>query len=201
GFRVAAEGADGEEGVTLVRQYHPDLLLFDVRMPRMDGLQMARELARLNIKTPSVALTAYGDMNCLSALNAEGVRGFVLKTSGRTELLTAIQTVRRGESYVDPGMAGQLMASFASRLRADPMLDALSNREKAVLYWIAQGESNAEVAQRMVLSEKTVKNHVNHLLRKLELRDRTQMAVLAWRLGIAEITPENWTENRGRPRA
>ena len=195
-MRVAAEGANGEEGLELARQYRPDVLLFDVRMPRMDGLQLARELALSGLRVRSVAVTACDDMNCLSALSAEGVLGFVLKSSGRAELTTAIRAACRGESYVDPSMAGQLMSAFTNRLRTDPLLDALSNREKAVMYWIAQGENNAEVARRMVLSEKTVKNHVNHLLRKLELRDRTQMAVMAWRLGLAEIPPESWAAPR-----
>ena len=193
-LRVVAEGGDGEEGVTLVQQYRPDLLLFDIRMPRMDGVRMSRELARQGLKVPSVAVTACEDTDCLTALSSEGVLGFVLKTSGRAELMAAIHSACRGEPYVDPLLAGRMMLGLAQPRRTAPalLLDELSPREKAVLYWIAQGESNEEVAQRMLLSEKTVKNHVSHLLRKLELRDRSQAAALAWRVGLAKVPPEAW---------
>ncbi|MCR4817978.1 MAG: response regulator transcription factor [Fretibacterium sp.] len=193
-MKVVAEGGDGEEGVELVRQYRPELLLFDVRMPRMDGVRMARELGRQNLKVTSVAVTACDDTNCLTTLSSEGVLGFVLKTSGFTELLAAIQTVRNGEPYVDPRLAGRMMMGLSGTQSAGPALalDELSPREKAVLYWIAQGESNEEVATKMLLSEKTVKNHVSHLLRKLELRDRSQAAALAWKVGLATVPPEAW---------
>ncbi len=193
-LKVVAEGSNGEEGISLVRQYRPDLLLFDIRMPKMDGVRMARELGRQNLKVSSVAVTACDDTNCLTTLSSEGVLGFVLKTSGITELLAAIQTVRRGEPYVDPRLAGRMMMGLSGTQRTAPALslDELSPREKAVLYWIAQGESNEEVAVRMLLSEKTVKNHVSHLLRKLELRDRSQAAALAWKVGLATVPPEAW---------
>lgn len=91
---------------------------------------------------------------------------------------------------MDPKVAGKLMTSFSRRKNENSLLDDLSPREKVVLYWLSQGMSNQEVAQKTVLSEKTVKNHVSHMLKKLELRDRTQAAILAWKLGFAQMSPE-----------
>lgn len=189
-IRVVGEGANGEEALQLVRQHRPDVVLFDINMPKMDGVRLARELKGLDLKVASVAVSAYDDEDCLATLSAEGVQGFVLKSSGRSELISAIRAVHQGESYVDPRVAGKLMTSFSRRKSDNNLLDELSPREKVVLYWLSQGYSNQEIAKQTVLSEKTVKNHVSHMLKKLELRDRTQAAVLAWRLGFAQISPE-----------
>ena len=189
-IKVAAEGANGEEALALIRQHHPDVILFDINMPRMDGVQLARELKTLDFKIASVAVSAYDDEDCLATLSAEGVMGFVLKSSGRSELIAAIRATCQGEPYVDPRVAGKLMTSFSKRKNENSLLDELSPREKVVLYWLSQGLSNLEVAQKTVLSEKTVKNHVSHMLKKLELRDRTQAAILAWKLGFAQMSPE-----------
>ncbi|MBR1671708.1 MAG: response regulator transcription factor [Fretibacterium sp.] len=190
GLRVLGEGGDGEEGLELVRRYHPDILLFDIRMPRMDGVQLAQKLRELGLKPAAVAVSAYDDGDTLAELSAEGVRGFVLKSSGRKELLDAIHAVLQGELYADPRVAGKLMAHLSNNRPPDNLIEALSPREKIILYWIAQGYSNQEVAKQTVLSEKTVKNHVSHMLRKLGLRDRTQAAAMAWRLGFAQTSLE-----------
>lgn len=184
-LRVVAEGADGEEGLTLTRQHRPDLLLFDISMPRMDGIQLAREIGRLDFKVPSMAVTACSDVACWSVLSSEGVLGFLLKTSGKETLFTAIDAVCQGKHYVEPSMTSQLMVAFATRQRIGSILDTLSPREKGILYWLAQGESDAELAQRMILSVKTVKHHVSRLLKKLDVRSRAQAAALAWRMGFA----------------
>jgi DNA-binding NarL/FixJ family response regulator len=116
--------------------------------------------------------------------------GFVLKSSGRGELIAAIRSVSRGQPYVDPHVAGKLMLSFARRKNTNDLLADLTSREKEILYWLAQGLNNGEVAGRMVLSEKTVKNHVSHILKKLDVRDRTQAAIMAWKVGFAQISPD-----------
>lgn len=193
GLRVVAYGGDGESGLTLVKQYQPDLLLFDVRMPVMDGLRFARELAVMNIKIPSIAVTACDDTDCLAELTNDGVSGFVLKTSGKEELFAAIRAVSQRKIYIDPSMAARMIPGFQRRQMAGSVLDNLSPREKAVLYWISQGFNNLEIAEKMLLSDKTVKNHVRSLLKKLELRDRTQMAALAWKLGLAKVPIEVWS--------
>ncbi|MBQ7262732.1 MAG: response regulator transcription factor [Synergistaceae bacterium] len=197
--KIVGEGADGEEALQLVRQSRPDVILFDINMPRMDGVQLARELKGLEHRPAAVAVSAYDDEECLATLSAEGVQGFVLKSSGRGELVSAIRAVHRGEPYVDPRVAGKLMTSFSKRKSENDLLDELSPREKVVLYWLSQGYSNQEVAKQTLLSEKTVKNHVSHILKKLELRDRTQAAILAWRLGFAQMSRETMEELTAGP--
>ena len=199
-LKVVAEAGDGEEALLLIREHLPDLVLFDINMPKVGGIQLVRELNNLKIRTAMIAVSAYDDEDCLAALSAEGVLGFVLKSSGRTELIAAIRSASRGQSYVDPRVAGKLMTSFSRRKSENDLLGELTPREKEILYWLAQGLSNSEVAIRMVLSEKTVKNHVSHMLKKLDIRDRTQAAIMAWKVGFAQLSPdtlEQVIENRG----
>ena len=188
--KVVGEASNGEEALLLLQERSPDIILFDINMPRMDGIQLAREINSRKLKVATIAVSAYEDEDCLATLSAEGVMGFVLKSSGRTELIAAIRATYQHESYVDPRVAGKLMSSFAKRKNENDLLGELSPREKVVLYWLAQGYSNIEVAEKTVLSEKTVKNHVSHMLKKLELRDRTQAAILAWKVGFAQMSPE-----------
>jgi DNA-binding NarL/FixJ family response regulator len=190
GFKVVAEAADGEEALSMIREHLPDIVLFDINMPRMDGVRMVRELNNIKLRTALIAVSAYDDEDCLATLSAEGVLGFVLKSSGKNELVAAIHSVSRGQSYVDPRVAGKLMTSFARRKNENDLLGELTPREKEILYWLAQGLSNTEVATRMVLSEKTVKNHVSHMLKKLDIRDRTQAAIMAWKVGFAQLSPD-----------
>jgi DNA-binding NarL/FixJ family response regulator len=189
-LRVVAEAGDGEEALTVIQEHLPEIVLFDINMPRVDGVQLVRELNNLKIRSALIAVSAYDDEDCLATLSAEGVLGFVLKSSGRTELIAAIRSVSRGQSYVDPRVAGKLMTSFARRKNENDLLGELTSREKEILYWLAQGLSNNEVAKRMVLSEKTVKNHVSHMLKKLDIRDRTQAAIMAWKVGFAQLSPD-----------
>jgi DNA-binding NarL/FixJ family response regulator len=189
-IKVEAEAADGEEALAVIHEYLPDIVLFDINMPRVNGLQLARELRNLKIRTALIAVSAYDDEDSLATLSAEGVLGFVLKASGRGELIAAIHSVVRGQPYVDPHVAGKLMLSFAKRKNDNDLLTDLTPREKEILYWLAQGLNNSEIATRMVLSEKTVKNHVSHILKKLDIRDRTQAAIIAWRVGFAQIGPD-----------
>jgi len=200
-LKVVAEAGDGEEALLLIREHLPDLVLFDINMPKVGGIQLVRELNNLKIRTAMIAVSAYDDEDCLAALSAEGVLGFVLKSSGRTELIAAIRSASRGQSYVDPRVAGKLMTSFSRRKSENDLLGELTPREKEILYWLAQGLSNSEVAIRMVLSEKTVKNHVSHMLKKLDIRDRTQAAIMAWKVGFAQISPDTLEQVIGNSQA
>ncbi len=182
---VEGEASDGIEGVDLVRKVRPDLVLFDVGMPGMDGIQLVQELSRTTKGIKYVAITAYQDEARLSELSAAGVDGFVIKSSGRLELLSAVRSVARGQCYVDPKVAGLLLGALHKKRDEDILLSDLTDREREVLFLLSQGLSNVEISEKMVLSEKTVKNHVSHILKKLDLRDRTQAAILAWRMGIA----------------
>ncbi len=199
---VIGEAEDGYDAVSMAVEAEPDILLFDINMPRMDGIQLVRELNALSCRARYVAVSAYDDEDSITALSAAGVLGFVLKASGKVELLSAIRSAARGQPYVDPRVAGKLLTSFSRRKEeSDPLFD-LTSREKEIFYWLAQGMSNIEVAEKMVLSEKTVKNHVSHVLKKLDLRDRTQATVLAWRIGFAQLSQEtllNLLGEEGRP--
>jgi len=189
-FDIVADASDGEEAMAIIREHLPDVLIFDINMPKVDGIQLVRELNNLKIRTAKVAVSAHADESSLAALSAEGVLGFVLKSSGRSELVAAIRAASRGQSYIDPRVAGKLMTSFSKRKSENDMLGDLTPREKEILYWLAQGLSNSEVAAQMVLSEKTVKNHVSHMLKKLDIRDRTQAAIMAWKVGFAQLSPD-----------
>ena len=190
-IEVVGEAKDGFEAVEVVKRLQPQVLLFDVNMPRMDGVQVVKELRETCRQVRFVAITAFDDEDHLAALSSVGIDGYVLKASGLVELLSAVRSVTRGENYVDPKVAGKLLTSFHRRREERDLLVELTPREREVLYWLSQGFSNAEIAVKMVLSEKTVKNHVSHVLRKLELNDRTQAAVLAWKMGLAQRSPES----------
>jgi DNA-binding NarL/FixJ family response regulator len=191
-LEIVGEAGDGIEAVRVIRDVQPDIVLLDVSMPKLSGIDVVRELrsVREMKRDPKfVAITAHDDEEYLRSLSAVGVHGYVLKSSGMMELLSAVRSVARGEPYVDQKVAGRLLTSFHARREEADILADLTPKEKEVLYWVSQGMSNQDVANRMVLSEKTVKNHVSHVLRKLDLRDRTQAAVLAWKLGLAQADP------------
>lgn len=188
-IEVVGEAKDGIEAVELVRKLVPDLLLLDVNMPRMDGGEVVKVLSPQFRNVKFVAITAYDDEEHLADLSSAGVDGYILKSSGLEELLSAVRSVANGDPYVDPKVAGKLLSSFQKQKEEDPLAN-LTQREKEVLFWLSQGYSNSEVAAKMILSEKTVKNHVSHVLRKLDLSDRTQAAVLAWKLGLAQRAEE-----------
>ena len=202
---VTGEADDGEEALALIREAEPDILLFDINMPKVDGIQLVRELNTVPHKVRFVAISAYDDEDRLAALSSAGVMGFVLKASGKVELLSAIRSASRGQPYVDPRVAGKLLTSYSRRRDGNDQLNELTSREKEILYWLSQGLGNTEIAVRMVLSEKTVKNHVSHVLKKLDLQNRTQAAIMAWRIGFAQVSPDTlaqilWSENSNTSR-
>lgn len=181
---VVAEARDGIEAIEKVKEHAPDILLVDVNMPRMDGIQAIQSLRRTE-DIRIIALTAFDDEEHVQALASAGIHGYVLKSSGIIELLSAIRMVARGETYVDQRIAGRMLGPIVSsdEYQFDMIAD-LTPKETEVLYWLSQGMKNNEIATKMVLSEKTVKNHVSHILKKLDLQDRTQAAVMAWRIGL-----------------
>lgn len=183
---VVGEAENGVEALNAIREKEPDILLFDIHMPGLDGIQLVRELNMIPHGMRYVALSECDEEDTLSVLSALGVLGYVLKLSGKVELLSAIRSAARGEPYVDAKVAGRLLTAM-SRTGEGDRLRELTQRERESLYWLAQGFSNTEIAGKMVLSEKTVKNHVSHILKKLDLRDRTQAAVYAWRSGFAQL--------------
>jgi DNA-binding NarL/FixJ family response regulator len=184
---VVGEAADGVEACELAGRLRPDVVLMDIRMPRVDGLQATRKLLE-TVPAPRVLVLTTFDRNdwIYEALRA-GASGFLLKDVRGTQLTDAIRTVANGHALLAPAITGRFIEDYLARhgLPApDPRSAALSEREREVLRRIAQGQSNAEIAEEMFLGLSTVKTYVNRLLGKLDLRDRTQAAVYAYEHGL-----------------
>jgi len=190
---VVGEAADGLDAVTLARQVHPDVVLMDIRMPVMDGVEATRILTAPGPDSAPrvIILTTFDlDQYVYDALGA-GASGFLLKDTLPADLLRAIDVVAAGEAMLDPSVTRRLIARFAqlpSARSADPVaLKDLSAREVEVLRLVARGLSNAQIAAELVVNETTVKSHVAHLLMKLNLHDRVQAVVFAYESGF--VTP------------
>lgn len=189
-MQVVGEASDGESAVRLVHRTLPDVVVMDIRMPRLDGIEATRAIAGPGVSDPAKVLivTTFNlDSLVFDALRA-GASGFLLKDARPSELLQGIRTVAGGESLLSPAVTRRLIGRHGERLRpAEPnggTLDALTPREHEVLVQVAQGLSNAEIAQELVISHETVKTYVSRILMKLQLRDRVQAVVLAHRLGL-----------------
>jgi DNA-binding NarL/FixJ family response regulator len=192
-IEVVGAAGDGVEAIELAGHVRPDVVLMDIRMPRMDGIEATRRLAGEDARDPVrvLILTTFDlDELVLGALRA-GASGFLLKDSPPEDMVEAIRIVARGDALIAPSVTRRLLDRFASKLpdperaRA-PMLDSLTTRELEVLALVARGMSNAEIAERLVVSETTVKTHVGRILSKLDLRDRVQAVVLAYETGIVQ---------------
>jgi DNA-binding NarL/FixJ family response regulator len=185
---VVASAADGAEAVTLCAEHHPDVVLMDVRMPVLDGIEATREIAAANENGPRILILTTFDLDdyVYDALQA-GASGFLLKDVPAETLFEAVRVIAGGEALLAPAITRRLIAEFA-RLRPRQVrpdaLEALTPRETEILGLVAEGLSNAEIASRLVLSDETVKTHVSHVLRKLGLRDRAQAVVVAYESGL-----------------
>jgi DNA-binding NarL/FixJ family response regulator len=186
GIVVVAEAEDGAEAIELARDLGPDVVLMDVRMPRVNGLEATREIVRDEDSPRVLVLTTFDlDEYVYGALQA-GASGFLLKDAPEDQLVAAIRVVSEGGSLFAPSVTRRLIESFSGRAPADrpAALDELTAREAEVLRLIARGLSNAEIAETLVVTEHTVKSHVAHVLMKLGLRDRVQAVVLAYESGL-----------------
>ena len=184
-LQVAGEASDGQEAIDLVKRERPDVVLMDIRMPRVDGIEATRQVAAL---TRVVILTTFElDEYVFDAL-AAGASAFLLKAAPPEDLIKAIRVVAAGEALLAPSVTKRLIEEFAKRpepaAHKSKELETLTEREQEVLREVAKGLTNAEIAQRLHVSETTVKTHVAHLLGKLELRDRVQAVILAYEAGL-----------------
>lgn len=187
GLDVVGEAADGRAALALTRELRPDLLLTDIRMPRMDGLALARAV-RLDPSlehTRVVVLTTFADDDYLVAAVREGASGYLLKSMPPADIRAAVRAVGGGGLPLAPQLVRRLLQEYADhRVTPDRRLEQLTEREADVLRRIAAGDSNVEIASRLHIGEGTVKTHVAAVLRKLGVRDRTQAAVAAYEMGL-----------------
>jgi len=190
-IEVAGEAADGEQAAALAARLVPDVVLMDIRMPRRDGLSAAREILaseRLN-EVRVVMLTTFDlDEYVFEALRM-GASGFLVKDTEPAELIAGVRAVARGDALLSPGVTRRLIAEFAARARPPrsvPDLAGLTEREREVMALVAEGLSNDEIAQRLVVSPATAKTHVSRAMVKLHARDRAQLVVYAYESGLVQ---------------
>jgi DNA-binding NarL/FixJ family response regulator len=193
-LEVVGEASDGQQALALTRELTPDLVLMDIRMPTLDGLEASRRLLAGTGPLPKVVMltTFDSDEHVYDALHA-GASGFVLKSAPPQQLVDGVRSVMRGDALLAPEITRRLLDRFIQRpppnLTTPPELAELSSRELEVLRLMADGYSNGEIAAALIVSEATVKTHVNHILTKLRLRDRVQAVALAYRTGLMD-TPQ-----------
>ena len=194
-LQVVGEAADGVAAVEQAVRLRPDVVLMDVRMPRLDGIEATRRLVEVAPQCRVLMLTTFDlDEHAFAALRA-GASGFLLKDVPPAELAGAVRAVARGDAVVAPALTRRLLDAYAHHLpvgpiqarrgRSHPALAVLTDRELDVLSELAEGLSNVEIAERLVLSEATVKSHLSRVLHKLQLRDRVQAVIVAYETGLA----------------
>lgn len=187
GIEVVGEAGDGSRAVSVTRAHLPDVTLLDVRMPRQDGIEAARGITTdpMLTRTTVVMLTTFADDILLVDAVRAGASGYLLKSMAPEDIRSAVRSAAAGQTAVAPMLVDRLLREFADRHRTrSPLLDRLTERETEVLHHVAAGRSNGEIAARLHLGEGTVKSHVAAILRKLEVRDRTQAAVAAYEHGL-----------------
>ena len=186
---VVAAGADGEEAVSLADRHHPDIVLMDIRMPRLDGIAATRRIvAGVPSPTKVLMLTTYGiDEYVFEALRA-GASGFMVKDASPEDLVAAVRTIARGDALLDPTVTRAVIDEFVRRSprprNPGRELDRLTEREREVLNLLTRGYSNTEIANTLVVGDATVKTHITHVLMKLGVRDRVQAVIYAYENGL-----------------
>lgn len=196
-IEVVGEAANGREAVMLCSRLVPDIVLMDVRMPDMDGLMATREIKRRHSKISILMVTMHENPDYLLEALRAGAAGYVLKDAPQHEIISAVRQVRNGDSPLDPQLAARLLKRLATTMGTEPRsnpralrdsVETLSPRELEVLQRLRLGETNRQIASELSISTGTVKRHVEHIITKLEVSDRTQAVVRALELGVIELS-------------
>ena len=188
GFTLVGEAADGAAALALVAQTQPDVVVMDVRMRGMDGVEATRRLRAQGPTPPVLILTTFGEDEVLSSALRAGAAGFVLKDAPAEDLIRAVQAVAGGDAWLDPAVTSRVLAAYRSGapspVETAAQVASLTAREHEVLRLVGRGATNQEIADALVISEATVKSHIGHILDKLDLRDRAAMVVFAFDHGL-----------------
>lgn len=190
GITVVAEGATGPEALRLVARHRPDVLVLDVNLPGLDGVQVTRRLKERGSNTAILVLTVHNDRETLFGLLENGAAGYVLKDEALEALVNAVRSAARGESWLSPAVAGQVVQRAIAQVpagSAEPVPLCLTPRELDVLRLLAQGLNNAAIARELVVATRTVQNHVSNIYGKLGVTSRTEAALYAIRHGLAHV--------------
>lgn len=185
-IKVKGEAGNGEEGIELIQATNPDVVLLDINMPVMNGLQMLQKLKENKLEVKILILTIHNEIEYLAKAVEIGINGYVLKDSDSEILKKAIFTIHEGETYIQPNLA-PLLNEKISFQEENAAINDLTKREVEVLKLLAEGLFNKEIAYKLSISEKTVKNHVSNIFRKIEVFDRTQAAVFAIKNNLVDL--------------
>lgn len=190
GFDVVGEAASGEEACELAEQLQPDIILMDINLPRMSGIEATKEIVQQHGDIGILVLTMYDDDSSVFAAMRAGARGYLLKEANRNEIIRAIQAVGEGEAIFSPAIARRMMFYFEAKSKlskAQPVVfPQLTDREREVLDQIARGKNNADIAKYLGLNQKTIRNHVSNILSKLHASDRAQAIIMAREAGLGK---------------
>lgn len=187
-IELVGEAADGIAAVDMVKRFAPDVVLMDLVMPRLDGIEATRQVKMIDLNIKVIALTSFTEDDKVFPAIQAGASSYLLKDVSPDNLIDAIRAAHRGEARLHPDITRKLMEqiSHTAHPTRSSQLDELSEREKSVVRLVAKGRSNHEIAQELVISDKTVKTHISNILSKLQLNDRTQLAIYAIKNGLAD---------------
>lgn len=186
-IKVIAEAGDGEECLELLKEVNPDVLLLDINMPKKNGIEVLEKIKEDKLPVKVLMLTVHNEVEYLVKAVDIGVNGYILKDSESAELKKAIESVVNGENYIQPSLIPMLNAKLVSRDTDKDKIDQLTKRELEVLIKVANGMFNREIAISLNISERTVKNHISNIFKKIQVSDRTQAAVFAIRNDIIKV--------------